>query len=171
MEITMETRPTKWTPMKALGRAQKEMDALGLPNLTVDLAERLDLEFSKLTNYDNKQLEDFLTLYGGYKGYLETKISDIEATVGALDAAFTEGFNTALFKVAKEYEEEGRKKPTREELRGEILYKFESLRELKRDLIEQQALLKKTSGLLNTYTTAYNTVSRIVALRTYGTQS
>ena len=167
----METRPTKWTPMKALGRAQKEMDALGLPNLTVDLAERLDLEFSKLTNYDNKQLEDFLTLYGGYKGYLETKISDIEATVGALDAAFTEGFNTALFKVAKEYEEEGRKKPTREELRGEILYKFESLRELKRDLIEQQALLKKTSGLLNTYTTAYNTVSRIVALRTYGTQS
>jgi hypothetical protein len=157
--------------MKALGRAQKEMDALGLPNLTVDLAERLDLEFSKLTNYDNKQLEDFLTLYGGYKGYLETKISDIEATVGALDAAFTEGFNTALFKVAKEYEEEGRKKPTREELRGEILYKFESLRELKRDLIEQQALLKKTSGLLNTYTTAYNTVSRIVALRTYGTQS
>tara|TARA_R100001530_G_scaffold110738_1_gene77968 strand:+ start:35 stop:550 length:516 start_codon:yes stop_codon:yes gene_type:complete len=171
MEITVETRPTKWTPMKALGRAQKEMDALGLPNLTVDLAERLDLEFSKLTNYDNKQLEDFLTLYGGYKGYLETKISDIEATVGALDAAFTEGFNTALFKVAKEYEEEGRKKPTREELRGEILYKFESLRELKRDLIEQQALLKKTSGLLNTYTTAYNTVSRIVALRTYGTQS
>lgn len=171
MEITVETRPTKWTPMKALGRAQKEIDALGLPNLTVDLAERPDLEFSKLTNYDNKQLEDFLTLYGGYKGYLETKISDIEATVGALDAAFTEGFNTALFKVAQEYEEEGKKKPTREELRGEILSKFESLRELKRDLIEQQALLKKTSGLLNTYTTAYNTVSRIVALRTYGNQS
>ena len=167
----MEKRETKWTPMKALGRAQKEIDALGLPKFTVDLSERPELEFSKLTNYDNKDLENFLTMYGGYKGYLETKVSDIEAVVGALDAAFTEGFNTALFRVAKEYEDDGRKKPTREELRGEILSKFESLRELRRDLIEQQALLKKTAGLLSTYTTAYNTVSRVVALRTYGTQA
>ena len=62
------------------------------------------------------------------------------------------------------------KKPTREELRGEILTKYETLRDLKKDLIGQQALLKKMQGLLNTYTTAYNTVSRVVALRTYGTQ-
>ena len=167
----MEERQTKWTPMKALGRAQKELDSLGLPVFTVDLSERPNLNFSKLMGYDNKALEDFLTMYGGYKGYLETKVSDIEATVGALDAAFTEGYNTALFKVAQEYDEQDKKKPTREELRGEILSRFESLRELKRDLIEQQALLKKMSGLLNTYTTAYNTVSRVVALRTYGSQS
>ena len=166
----MQERETKWTPMKALGRAQKEVEALGLPNFNVDLEERTDLEFSKLTNYDNKELEDFLTMYGGYKGYLETRVSDIEATVGALDAAFTEGFNTALFRVAQEYDGQGKKKPTREELRGEIISRFDSLRELKQDLIGHQALLKKTSGLLNTYTTAYNTVSRIVALRTYGNQ-
>jgi len=167
----MEERQTKWTPMKALGRAQKELDALGLPVFTVDLSERVDLNFSKLMGYDNKELEAFLTVYGGYKGYLETKVADIEATVGALDAAFTEGYNTALFKVAQEYDQQEKKKPTREELRGEIISRFESLRELKRDLIEQQALLKKMSGLLNTYTTAYNTVSRVVALRTYGNQS
>ena len=166
----MQERETKWTPMKALGRAQKEIEALGLPNFKVDLTERVDLEFSKLTNYDNKELEDFLTMYGGYKGYLETKVSDIEATVGALDAAFNEGYNTALFKVTHEYDEQGKKKPTREELRGEIISKFDSLRELKQDLIGQTALLKKMSGLLNTYTTAYNTVSRVVALRTYGNQ-
>ena len=166
----METRETKWTPMKALGKAQKELDSLGLPIFTVDLAERPDLEFSKVMNSDNKELEDFLTMYGGYKGYLETKVSDIESTVGALDAAFTEGYNTALFKTVQEYDQKDKRKPTKEELRGEIFSKFESLRELKRDLIEQQALLKKTDGLLNTYTTAYNTVSRIVALRTYGSQ-
>ena len=166
----METRETKWTPMKALGKAQKEIDSLGLPIFTVDLSERPDLEFSKVMNSDNKELEDFLTMYGGYKGYLETKVSDIESTVGALDAAFTEGYNTALFKIVQEYDQKDKRKPTKEELRGEILSKFESLRELKRDLIEQQALLKKTDGLLNTYTTAYNTVSRIVALRTYGSQ-
>ena len=122
-------------------------------------------------NYDNKELEDFLTMYGGYKAYLETKVSDIESTAGALDAAFNEGYNTALFKVAQEYEQQDKKKPTREELRGEIITRFESLKELRQDLIEQQALLKKMSGLLNTYTTAYNTVSRIVALRTYGNQA
>ena len=166
----MQERETKWTPMKALGRAQKEIEALNLPTFKVDLEEREDLNFSKLTNYDNKQLEDFLTMYGGYKGYLETKVSDIEATVGALDAAFNEGYSSALFKVAQGYDDSGKKKPTREELRGEILTKFESLSELRKDLIEHQALLKKSSGLLNTYTTAYNTVSRIVALRTYGNQ-
>ena len=160
----------KWTPMKDLGTVQKSLDSLGFPVFKVDLTEREDLEFSKLTNYDNKQLEEFLTMYGGYKGYLETKISDIEATVGALEAAFTESYNTALFKIAKEYEDNNKKKPTKEELRGEIFSRFDALKELKRDLIEEQALLKRISGLLNTYTTAYNTVSRIVALRTYGQQ-
>ena len=135
----MQERDTKWTTMKALGRAQKE-------------------------------LEDFLTMYGGYKAYMETKVSDVEATVGAYDAAFNEGYNTALYKVVKEYESEGLKKPTREELRGEILTRFDSLREQKQELINQQAILKRMMGLLNTYTTAYNTVSRVVALRTYGQQ-
>ena len=109
-------------------------------------------------------------MYGGYKAYLETKVADIEASVGAYDAAFTEGYNTALYNITKEYEEEGKKKPTREELRGEILSKFKSLKEQRQDLINLQAQLKKITGLLNTYTTAYNTVSRVVALRTYGQQ-
>ena len=160
----MQERDTKWTTMKALGRAQKELEALGLPSFKKQDA-REDLDFSNLSQYDNKELEDFLTMYGGYKAYMETKVSDVEATVGAYDAAFNEGYNTALYKVVKEYESEGLKKPTREELRGEILTRFDSLREQ-----NQQAILKRMMGLLNTYTTAYNTVSRVVALRTYGQQ-
>ena len=165
----MQERDAKWTPMKALGRAQKELEALGLPSFKKQDA-REDLDFSNLSQYDNKELEDFLTMYGGYKAYMETKVSDVEATVGAYDAAFNEGYNTALYKVVKEYESEGLKKPTREELRGEILTKYNYLREQKQELINQQAILKRMSGLLNTYTTAYNTVSRVVALRTYGQQ-
>ena len=165
----MQERDTKWTTMKALGRAQKELEALGLPSFKKQDA-REDLDFSNLSQYDNKELEDFLTMYGGYKAYIETKVSDVEATVGAYDAAFNEGYNTALYKVVKEYESEGLKKPTREELRGEILTRFDSLREQKQELINQQAILKRMMGLLNTYTTAYNTVSRVVALRTYGQQ-
>ena len=165
----MQERDTKWTTMKALGRAHKELEALGLPSFKKQDA-REDLDFSNLSQYDNKELEDFLTMYGGYKAYMETKVSDVEATVGAYDAAFNEGYNTALYKVVKEYESEGLKKPTREELRGEILTRFDSLREQKQELINQQAILKRMMGLLNTYTTAYNTVSRVVALRTYGQQ-
>ena len=45
---------------------------------------------------------------------------------------------------------------------------YGNLRQLKRDIIEQEASLKKIQGLLNTYTTAYNTVSRVVTLRTNG---
>ena len=166
----MVNKDSKWTPMKALGKAQKELDSLGIPIFKTDLSEREELDFSRLTNYDNKELEDFLTMYGGYKAYLDTKVADIEASVGAYDAAFTEGYNTALYNIIKEYEKEGKKKPTREELRGEILSKFKSLKEQRQALINLQAQLKKITGLLNTYTTAYNTVSRVVALRTYGQQ-
>ena len=164
----MQERETEWTPMKALGKAQKEVDSLGLPPLTVDLEENKTLEFSKLNTYDNKILADFLAMYGGYKAYLETKIAGIESKVGALNAAFDEGYSTALYRTVKLYEKEDKKKPTRDELKGEIMDTHEVLRELRREIIDQEATLKKTEGLLNTYTTAYNTVSRVVTLRTNG---
>jgi len=155
--------------MKALGRAQKEVDALGLPEFK-KFDFPTNLHFPNISTSDNKELEDFLTMYGGYKAYMETVVSDYEAIVGAYDAAFNEGYNTALYKVVKEYEAEGLKKPTREELRGEIITRFNSLKEQKRELINQKAILERMQGLLNTYTTAYQTVSRVVALRTYGYQ-
>ena len=164
----MEERETEWTPMKALGKAQKEADALGLPPLIVDLKENDSLEFSKLNTYDNKMLADLLAMYGGFKAYLETKIADIESKAGALNAAFDEGYSTAIFRVVKMYEEKAQKKPTKDELKGEIMDTYGNLRQLKRDIIEQEASLKKIQGLLNTYTTAYNTVSRVVTLRTNG---
>ena len=164
----MQERDTQWTPMKALGRAQKEVDSLGLPPLVVDLEDNDTLEFSKLNTYDNKILADFLAMYGGYKAYLETKIADIESKVGALNAAFDEGYSTALYRTVQLYEEKDKKMPTRDELKGEIMDTHEVLREMRREIIDQEATLKKTEGLLNTYTTAYNTVSRVVTLRTNG---
>ena len=49
--------------------------------------------------------------------------------------------------------------------------RFESLREQKKDIIDQSVELKKFQGLLNTYTTAYQTVSRVVTLRTKRAES
>jgi len=160
----------KWTPENSVKKAQNEIDMLGIPTFKVDLSEREDLSFSDLMNVDNRQLEDLLTMYGGYQAYLETNVSDIEATVGALEAAFTESYNTALYKVVKEYEDSNKKKPTKEELRGELFSRFDALKELKQQLIDKEVLRKKTSGLLNTYTTAYTTISRVITLRLSGQQ-
>ena len=105
----MQQDNIKWTPSRAIQLAQQEIDSLSLPNFKVDLNDREDLTFSSLTNYTNKELEDFLTMYGGYKGYLETRVADIEAIVGVLDASFNESYHTALFKVTQEYDEQGEK--------------------------------------------------------------
>ena len=159
------TRETKWSPIKALGRAQREVEDMGVPKLKVDLEEREHLDFSDLMNSSNRELEEFLIVYGGYKAYLETRIADVKAKKSALSAAFDEGYATALSRIADEREAEGRKKLTREEIRGVALDNYSQLKELRQEIIEQEALEIQVDGLLNTYTTAYNTVSRVVTLR------
>ena len=159
------TRETKWSPIKALGRAQREVEDMGVPKLNVDLEERERLDFSDLMNSSNKELEEFLIVYGGYKAYLETRIADVKAKKSALSAAFDEGYATALSRIADERETEGKKKLTRDEIRGVALDNYSQLKELRQEIIEQEALEIQVEGLLNTYTTAYNTVSRVVTLR------
>tara|TARA_Y100000310_G_scaffold335198_1_gene416655 strand:- start:1156 stop:1662 length:507 start_codon:yes stop_codon:yes gene_type:complete len=163
--MNIETRLTRWSPIKALGKVQNEIADMGVPSLKVDLDEREHLEFSDLMNTSNRDLEEFLIVYGGYKAYLETRIADVKAKRSALSAAFDEGYATALSRIAQEREDEGKKKLTREEIRGVALDNYPQLKELRQEIIEQEALEIQTDGLLNTYTTAYNTVSRIVTLR------
>ena len=159
------TRETKWSPIKALGRAQREIEDMGVPKLNVDLEEREHLDFSDLMNSSNKELEEFLIVYGGYKAYLETRVADVKAKKSALSAAFDEGYATALSRIAEEREVEGKKKLTRDEIRGVALDNYSQLKELRQEIIEQEALEIQVDGLLNTNTTAYNTVSRVVTLR------
>ena len=65
-----------------------------------------------------------------------------------------------------EREEKGQKKFTREEVRGAVLDNFPELWEVRQQLIEQEAIYMKVKGLLTSYTSAFNAVSRVVALRT-----
>ena len=163
--MNIETRETRWSPMKALAQAQRTVEDMGVPTLRLDLAEREHLEFSDLMNASNKALSEFLVVYGGYKAYLETRIADVKAKKTALSAAFDEGYATALSRIVEEREEAGKKKLTRDEIRGVALDNYSQLKELRQEIIEQEALEIQVDGLLNTYTTAYNTVSRVVTLR------
>ena len=163
--MNLETRDTRWSPIKALGKVQNQIADMGVPDLKVDLEEREHLDFSDLMNSSNRELEEFLIVYGGYKAYLETRISDVKAKKSALSAAFDEGYATALSRIVDEREVEGKKKLTREEIRGVALDNYPQLKELRQEIIEQESLEIQVDGLLNTYTTAYNTVSRVVTLR------
>lgn len=156
----------KWTPMKALGKADRSVEDLMVPAFQTDLRENPNLEFSNLMNADARTLEEFLVLYGGYKAYLESQLADVDAAKSALKAAFDEGFATAVYKISEDREMEGKKKFTRDEIRGAATSQYLELKELSRELIEQEAIYTKFNGLLSAYTSAYHTVSRIVALRT-----
>ena len=163
--VSMQKRPTDWSPIKALGTASQYVDSLMVLGLSVNLEDREHLEFSDLMNASNRDLSEFLVAYGGYKAFLESQIADAQAKKNALTAAFDEGFATAVFRIADERETAGQKKLTRDEIRGAVMDKYEQLKELKREIIEQEAIETRINGLLNTYTTAYNTVSRVVTLR------
>jgi len=169
--MKLETRETKWSPFKALAQADMAVKALGLPEFNFALESAPILEFSNLMNADNKQIEHFLVVYGGYKAYLEAQLADCDAKRSAIDAAFDEGLATAMYKLNTERELLGKRKPTKDEVRGEALDTYPQLRELRREGIEQNALYKKLAGLFNAYKAAYDAVSRVVTLRTYGIRS
>ena len=156
----------KWTPMKALRKADKALEYLMVPPFQADLSEHTSLEFSNLMNANSRTLEEFLVLYGSYKAYLESRLADVDSAKSAVKAAFEEGYSTAIYRITEDRESEGRKKLTREEIRGAALSAYPQLRELSREIIEQDAEYTKMNGLLNAYTSAYHTVSRIVSLRT-----
>ena len=60
----MQRRETNWTPIKALGTASRHVESLMIPELNVNLDEREHLEFSDLMNSSNKELSEFLVVYG-----------------------------------------------------------------------------------------------------------
>lgn len=168
MTLRMEKKDTKWSPFKALDRADQFIEELSIPPLGKEVTKEYGLDFTNLMNVDNKQLEEFLTMFGGYRAYLEHQLADITSKKGAIEAAFDEGYATAIYRLAEEREEAGKKKLTREEVRGAALDKYDSLRELRREVIEQETIHTKVSGLLNAYKAAYDAVSRVVTLRALG---
>lgn len=166
--LRSENEETKWSPFKALAKADAFVEELNIPPLSKEVTKEYNLDFTNLMNTDNKQLEEFLTMFGGYRAYLEYQLADITSKKGALEAAFDEGYSTAIYRLVEERETAGKKKLTRDEVRGAALDKYQSLKELRREIIEQEAVHTKVAGLLNAYKAAYDAVSRVVTLRSLG---
>ena len=157
-----------WSPTTAIDNANLFLQNLNIPPFSKSVTKEYDLDFTNLMNTDNKQLEEFLTMFGGYRAYLEYELSDITSKKSALEAAFDEAYSTAIYRLADERENEGRKKLTRDEVRGAAFDKYNSLKVMRKEIIEQEAIHTKVAGLLNAYKAAYDAVSRVVTLRSLG---
>ena len=144
---------------RVLAKADDYLADLLVPRFKVDLDAEPSLEFANLMDADRKALEEFLSVYGGYKAYLESQVADEEAKNTALESYFDEGYAKASFRVNNDREEDGKKKLTREEVRGAVLDGFEELWELRQAVIEQEAIYIKVKGWLTAYSSAFNAVS------------
>ena len=157
----------RWTPSSAITKADEYVKDVNVSSMKIDLGEREELDFSSLMNADTKKLELFLTVYGGYKAHLERELADISSKKNAYEAAFEEAYSAAIFKLADERETIGKKKLTREEVRGAAFGTYDELKEMRKTVIEYETIHTRIEGLLKSYTSGFQTVSRIVALRTY----
>ena len=160
---------SKWIPMEAVEKAQKAIESLGFPVIK-EIQPPENFSWPNIHNSSDTELAEYLAVYVGNAGYMETEVSEVEAIITALEAAYNEGYSKAVYQVVTEYDEAGKKKPTKDELQGEILSKFSELREQKREIAGKQVELKRKASLLRAYSKLYDTVSRMVSLRTYGRQ-
>ena len=157
----------RWSYTNAIDGAENYIGNLSIPTFGMSLdTPDADLKFSDVIHASVTKLEEYLVVYGGYKSLLEQHVADIEARKGAMEAQFDEGYNVAMYQVAEEHVGKGERKPTKEQLRGEIMLSRESLAKLRRDVIDITTLYTSLLGQLKLYTSAFATVSRIVSLRT-----
>ena len=76
---------------RSLLRADEYLADLVVPRFKMDLEADPTLDFANLMDADRKALEEFLSVYGGYKAYLECQLADVEAKKTALESYFDEG--------------------------------------------------------------------------------
>lgn len=158
----------KWTVNTAIKKAEEYTKDLDIPKIKVDITEREDVTFKNLAECDNEELQEYLSLSGAWLAYIDLQLSDLRSKRGAYETAYEAGLKIAKSKIATQYSEQGKKKPTIDELEGEILAGNDNLNNIKKTLIEVQAAYDLLEGRKEAYKGLWVTASRIVALRTMG---
>ena len=148
-----------------LRRVDSYFEQLELPQLEADLEAPKIIAISDLEDCTNKDLENYLLLFGGFRSYLDTKLASVESRKTILEASFEEGLNRMLYILEEKYVDEGRRRPNKESLRGEAIASNSSLKRTRQELIEEEGMYVRLSGIRNAYKSMYDAVSRVVALR------
>ena len=146
-----------------LRRVDSYFEQLELPQLEADLEAPKIIAISDLEDCTNKDLENYLLLFGGFRSYLDTKLASVESRKTILEASFEEGLNRMLYILEEKYGDEGRRRPNKESLRGEAIASNSSLKRTRQELIEEEGMYVRLSGIRNAYKSMYDAVSRVVA--------
>ena len=155
----------RWSYQDAIAFAKQERKDHPVPWVEINQNADETLDFGEVNSASNKELEAYLALYGGNKAILEQVVASHQMKLGAMQAQFEEGYNVAFAQVMKDAIG---KKPTRDEARGIIMNTNKGLADLFKKMTEMEAAKTYEEGRLRLYTQCWNTVSRIVALRTKG---
>jgi len=155
----------RWSYQDAIVFAKQERKDHPVPWVEINQNADETLDFGEVNSASNKELEAYLAIYGGNKAILEQVVASHQMKLGAMQAQFEEGYNVAFAQVMQDAVG---KKPTRDEARGIIMSTNKGLAELFKKMTEMEAAKTYEEGRLRLYTQCWNTVSRIVALRTKG---
>ena len=155
----------RWSYQDAIAFAKQERKDHPVPWVEINQNADETLDFGEVNSASNKELEAYLAIYGGNKAILEQVVASHQMKLGAMQAQFEEGYNVAFAQVMKDAIG---KKPTRDEARGIIMNTNKGLADLVKKMTEMEAAKTYEEGRLRLYTQCWNTVSRIVALRTKG---
>ena len=120
-----------------------------------------EMPMQQLHRATNQDLREYLEVYGSYKATLETKIAIIESNLSIIKNLFDTKLDIKIGELSKNRE----KRPTRDFIRGQAMHEDEYLQNLSEELGMLNAIFIRVRGMRESYTTAYNTVSRMIALR------
>tara|TARA_Y100000310_G_scaffold341182_1_gene439531 strand:+ start:18219 stop:18710 length:492 start_codon:yes stop_codon:yes gene_type:complete len=119
-----------------------------------------------LNNCTTTQLGDKLAFFGAWKGFLESELSAAETRRDIVKSILENDLTRTIFEVAKNYRTEGSKVPNKEMLRAEAIATSELYQRNHSSLTKLEALCTRLVGYRNQYRAYYETVSRIIAIRT-----
>lgn len=148
-----------------VAKIERYVDYLAVPEFSIEKLTREEIPLENLQDLTNKELEEQLSLFGGYKSYLEAQLGLVEAKRGALEASLEALLTRTMYKTEKKYTDKGLKKPTKDSLKGEAVENNEQLQGLTKELIQSEALSTRVKGLRDAYSSQYAAVSRVIALR------
>lgn len=158
----------RFSPESVIQQADEFVRKLSVPFIIVNSDSDMSLkevDGTQLYKCTNDQLQEYLSLFGGYRAYLDAELAKVEARRKVLEMMFDEGLSKTLYELTMQYRQEDGRKPTKEALRGESLSKNNVLKRTRQEMIQSEALVIRIVGLRDSIKCLYDTVSRLVTLR------
>ena len=108
----------------------------------------------------NDHLREYLETYGSYKASLESKLAIIESNFSIIKSLYDNRLERQMDTISKKQE----KRMTKDFARGRAINEDDDLQNLSEEIILLNAIFIRVRGIKDSYSTAYNMVSRMVSL-------